>query len=49
MEKVRVKFESLINDYLQLPALDEYIISPGLGDEAGIKGSLLLAKRAITE
>lgn len=49
IEKVRQKFEELLNNYLELPALNEYIISPGLGNEAGIKGSLLLAKRALSE
>ena len=47
IEKVREKFEEILNNYLSLPSLDEYIILPGLGDEAGIKGSLLLAKRAL--
>ena len=47
IEKVREKFEEILNNYLRLPSLDEYIILPGLGDEAGIKGSLLLAKRAL--
>jgi len=49
IEKVRSKFKELLNGYLQLPSLEEYIISPGLGNEAGIKGSLLLAQRALTE
>lgn len=49
IEKVRDKFKKILNDYLELPILDEYIISPGLGNEAGIKGSLLLAQHALTE
>lgn len=47
MDKVRTKFESLLNDYLELPNVKDYIISPGLGEESGIKGSLLLAERAL--
>ncbi len=46
--KVREEFEQLLNNYLQVPVLDEYIITPGLGTESGIKGSLLLAKRALS-
>lgn len=37
----------LINDYVSLPELSDYIVSPGLGDNAGITGSLLLAHQAL--
>lgn len=37
----------LLNDYVTLPELSDYIVSPGLGDNAGIVGSLLLAKEAL--
>jgi fructokinase len=37
----------LINDYVSLPELSNYIVSPGLGDRAGITGSLLLAHQAL--
>jgi fructokinase len=37
----------LINDYVTLPELSDYIVSPGLGDNAGIIGSMLLAKGAL--
>ncbi len=41
----------LLNQYIVLPELDEaidsYIVSPGLGDNAGVVGSLLLANQAI--
>ncbi|WP_409293042.1 ROK family protein [Peribacillus sp. SCS-37] len=39
--------EALVNDYVELPELSEYIVSPGLQDLAGITGSLLLAKEAL--
>jgi fructokinase len=39
----------IIRDYVSLPELSEYIVSPGLGDHAGITGSLLLAHQAIEE
>lgn len=38
--------KEMINGYVQLPELTEYIVSPGLGDEAGIIGALELAKIA---
>lgn len=41
--------QELINDYVSLPDLSEYIVSPSLGNDAGITGSLLLAKQAFTE
>ncbi|MGG3562677.1 ROK family protein [Neobacillus rhizosphaerae] len=36
----------LLNDYVALPELSDYIVRPGLGDDAGITGSLMLADRA---
>lgn len=39
----------LIKNYVMLPKLTDYIVSPGLGDFAGITGSLLLAHRAFEE
>lgn len=36
----------MLNGYVQIPELTEYIVSPGLGDEAGIIGALELAKIA---
>lgn len=43
---VRQKFAELINDYVQVPNLEQYIVAPGLEDNAGILGSLLLAADA---
>ena len=43
--------KKLLNQYVVLPELgasiDSYIVSPGLGDNAGVVGSLLLADQAI--
>lgn len=44
---IRQEFEQLLNGYVATPDLQEYIVSPGLGDDAGITGSLLLAKREL--
>jgi fructokinase len=41
--------KELINGYVSLPELANYIVSPGLGDRAGIIGSLLLADQAHRE
>ncbi|UYZ21775.1 ROK family protein [Mesobacillus jeotgali] len=41
--------QEFLNDYVALPELSDYIVSPGLGDNAGIIGSLLLAKNALEE
>lgn len=44
---VRDKFKAKNNDYITLPeSLADYIIAPGLGDRAGVIGSLMLAKQA---
>lgn len=44
---VRQEFEKLMNGYVQLPPLEEYIVPPALGDNAGITGCLLLAAEQI--
>ncbi|WML46784.1 ROK family protein [Neobacillus sp. PS3-34] len=41
--------QEFVNGYVTLPELSEYIVGPGLGDNAGITGSLLLAQRALQE
>jgi fructokinase len=41
--------KEFVADYVQLPELSDYIVSPGLGDAAGITGSLMLAKQALQE
>lgn len=41
--------QELLNDYVTLPDLKTYIVSPGLGDHAGITGALLLAYQAVKE
>lgn len=37
----------LINGYVSLPDLTSYIVRPGLGDDAGIVGALMLAHQAL--
>jgi len=44
---IREKVASLINGYVKLPPLEEYIVSPGLGDNAGITGALILAQQSV--
>ncbi|MFC0469703.1 ROK family protein [Halalkalibacter kiskunsagensis] len=43
----------LLNDYVPFPEvstnIEEYIVSPGLGDNAGIMGSILMGKQAYQE
>ncbi|EAD3238438.1 ROK family protein [Listeria monocytogenes] len=40
---VRQKLKALVNNYVQLPDLEEYIVPPKLEDDAGITGCVLLA------
>jgi fructokinase len=37
----------LINGYVSLPDLSSYVVRPGLGDDAGITGALMLANQAL--
>ena len=40
---IREELTRLINGYVVLPPMEEYVVSPSLGDNAGITGCLLLA------
>ena len=41
---IRKNFSQLLNDYVEVPNLDKYIVETGLGTASGITGCLLLAK-----
>jgi fructokinase len=47
---VRGRVRELLNGYLQVPAIldqiDEYIVPPGLGNQAGVLGAIALAQQA---
>lgn len=50
---VHKQVQELLNGYVAVPQIteriEEYIVSPGLGDDAGIVGALMLAKQALEE
>ncbi|MGE6630058.1 ROK family protein [Bacillus sp. NPDC077027] len=43
---IREKLAFYLNEYTELPALETYIVSPGLEDKAGMTGALALAMEA---
>lgn len=47
IQLVRAKFSKLLAEYVETPDLDSYIVTPSLGDNSGIIGGLLLAKRSL--
>ncbi|WP_323704016.1 ROK family protein [Mammaliicoccus sp. Dog046] len=44
LEKVHQQFTLLNNDYIKLPPVDTYIVTPSLNDDQGIIGCLALAR-----
>ncbi|MEP6730048.1 MAG: ROK family protein [bacterium] len=46
---VRAEVNALINGYVTTPVLDELIVPPALGNDAGMLGALALAERALAD
>lgn len=46
-DKIRNSFKEQLNNYVDVPELDQYIVHAGLGNDAGIIGGLLLAKEIV--
>lgn len=45
LDKVKEAFDDLLGNYVDVPELDSYLVKPGLGDNAGITGAILLANQ----
>lgn len=45
LDKIKQQYEQLMADYVDYPDLADYIVLPGLGDDAGITGALTLANQ----
>lgn len=45
LDKVKHQFEREVGGYVTYPDVEEYLVLPGLGDDAGIVGTLILANR----
>jgi len=43
LDNIKAKFTKLLADYVPVPAVDDYLVTPGLGDDAGITGAIILA------
>lgn len=43
-QKVRARFKELVNEYVKTPDLEDYIVTPALGNNAGTIGCLALAR-----
>ena len=49
IEKIRREFVKLDKKYIEIPNVDDYIVFPELGNEAGLIGGLVLAKKALED
>jgi fructokinase len=46
---IREALATQINGYVKIGDLEEYVVPPGLGDDAGLTGAVLLAKQALAQ
>lgn len=49
VEKVHAAFTRIMQGYVAIPAIEEYIVTPALEDNAGTIGCLALAEKALKE
>lgn len=47
LDKTREYFSKLLNGYVSVPKVEDYIVRPLLGDDVGIIGGLILADRVL--
>lgn len=47
LELIKKEFTVLLADYVEIPSIDQYIVLPSLGDNAGIIGGLILARQSL--
>lgn len=47
IDKVRKELDAICNDYIMLPNLEKYVVTPVLGDDQATIGCFLLAKEAL--
>lgn len=47
LEKIKKEFQKILNSYVEFPKIDSYIVTPYLGNDAGILGGLALAENII--
>ncbi|MGY3779162.1 ROK family protein [Isobaculum melis] len=45
LPKIRFEFEKMLKNYVKTPLLEEYIVTPKLGNDAGTIGCLALARK----
>lgn len=47
LELIRKEYDAIMKEYVFTPPLEDYIVTPALGDDAGTKGCLALAREMI--
>lgn len=47
LDRVRAHFETINNHYVKTPPVNDYIVLPGLEDNAGVTGGFVLAKNQL--
>lgn len=49
LDKIKQQLTLLLSDYVPVPPMDDYLVIPALGDNAGILGALILANQVYSE
>lgn len=49
LPKIKTELNQMLNQYIDTPCLDEYLVTPGLSNKSGITGGLVLAEQVLQQ
>src|SRR5699024_1117110 len=49
LSKIKKELNRMLNQYVDTPSLDRYLVTPGLNNKSGIIGGLVLAEQVLKQ